>query len=194
MEVNASKSSASTPRRTRSRTYETYKLEAEPDRPGAGPAGTGQGLPGRHAVLPPLVRARHLRLGRHAHQRAQPPGLQDAGAGYRATKITVEPLLGLPVIKDLIVDMEPFFEHYRSVMPYLINDEPPNRTRNACKAPSSARASTTPPSASCAPACTTSCPSFWANEQVCRPGGHRQRAPLHLRQPRPGRRGAPARS
>ena len=39
-------------------------------------------------------------------------------------KITVEPLLGMKVIKDMIVDMEPFFEHYRSVMPYLINDEP----------------------------------------------------------------------
>src|SRR5262249_36844320 len=31
--------------------------------------------------------------------------------------ITVEPLLGLPVIKDLIVDMKPFFDHYKSVMP-----------------------------------------------------------------------------
>src|SRR5512143_3222371 len=39
-------------------------------------------------------------------------------------KITVEPILGLPVIKDLIVDMEPFFKHYRSVLPYLVNDEP----------------------------------------------------------------------
>src|SRR5438105_9872806 len=38
--------------------------------------------------------------------------------------VTVEPMLGLPVIKDLIVDMEPFFAHYRSVMPYFINDEP----------------------------------------------------------------------
>src|SRR3990172_4396337 len=39
--------------------------------------------------------------------------------------VTVEPLLGLPLIKDLIVDMEPFFNHYRSVMPYLVNDAPP---------------------------------------------------------------------
>ncbi len=41
-----------------------------------------------------------------------------------SNKITVEPILGMRVIKDLIVDMEPFFEHYRSVLPYLINDEP----------------------------------------------------------------------
>src|SRR5713226_2111501 len=38
--------------------------------------------------------------------------------------ITVEPMLGFKVLKDLVVDMEPFFEKYRSVMPYLINDEP----------------------------------------------------------------------
>jgi succinate dehydrogenase / fumarate reductase iron-sulfur subunit len=39
-------------------------------------------------------------------------------------KITVEPILGLPVIKDLIVDMEPFFKNYRAVKPYFVNDEP----------------------------------------------------------------------
>ena len=34
--------------------------------------------------------------------------------------ITVEPIKGLPVIKDLIVDMEPFFASYREIMPFLI--------------------------------------------------------------------------
>src|SRR5512136_1495324 len=42
-----------------------------------------------------------------------------------SNKITVEPILGLRVIKDLIVDMEKFFEHYKSVMPYFINNDPP---------------------------------------------------------------------
>src|SRR6185436_17330990 len=37
--------------------------------------------------------------------------------------IQVEPILGMKVHKDLIVDMEPFFEHYRSVMPYFVNDD-----------------------------------------------------------------------
>ena len=41
------------------------------------------------------------------------------------SRITVEPILGLRVIKDMIVDMEPFFENYRSVMPYLVNNDPP---------------------------------------------------------------------
>lgn len=39
-------------------------------------------------------------------------------------KIQIEPILGLKVEKDLIVDMEPFFDHYRSVMPYFINNDP----------------------------------------------------------------------
>src|ERR1700682_1108831 len=34
--------------------------------------------------------------------------------------VTVEPMLGLPVIKDLILDMGPFFAHYRSVLPFLV--------------------------------------------------------------------------
>ncbi|NIP90288.1 MAG: succinate dehydrogenase iron-sulfur subunit, partial [Gammaproteobacteria bacterium] len=45
-------------------------------------------------------------------------------------RIQIEPILGLKVEKDLIVDMEPFMEHYRSVMPYFVNDEPePERER-----------------------------------------------------------------
>ena len=47
------------------------------------------------------------------------------------TKIRVEPILGLPVIKDLIVDMEPFMAHFKSVMPYFVNDEkPPAKERH----------------------------------------------------------------
>ena len=68
-----------------------------------------------------------------------------------SSEITVEPMLGLRVIKDLIVDMEPFFEHYRSVLPYLINDDHSRpMARSACNRRSSASALTTPPSASCA--------------------------------------------
>src|SRR3712207_6893059 len=37
--------------------------------------------------------------------------------------VTVEPMRGLPVIKDFIVDMEPFFAGYRAVKPWLIVDE-----------------------------------------------------------------------
>src|SRR5437773_10675312 len=38
------------------------------------------------------------------------------------SRITVEPMRGFRVIKDLLVDQEPFFEKYKQVKPYLIND------------------------------------------------------------------------
>ena len=45
-------------------------------------------------------------------------------------KVTIEPLMGFQVVKDLVVDMEPFFAQFRSVLPYLINeDRPPERER-----------------------------------------------------------------
>src|SRR5262245_24056694 len=39
--------------------------------------------------------------------------------------VMIRPLPGLPVIRDLIVDMSQFFKQYHSVRPYLVNDEPP---------------------------------------------------------------------
>src|ERR1700710_974844 len=39
--------------------------------------------------------------------------------------IVLRPLPGLPVVRDLIVDMTQFFTQYRSVRPWLINDDPP---------------------------------------------------------------------
>jgi succinate dehydrogenase / fumarate reductase, iron-sulfur subunit len=60
--------------------------------------------------------------------------------------------LGLRVIKDLIVDMEPFFDHYRKIMPYLVNDEPVGENEERLQTPAQrACASTTPPNVSCAP-------------------------------------------
>jgi succinate dehydrogenase / fumarate reductase iron-sulfur subunit len=83
-------------------------------------------------------------------------------------KITVEPLLGMRVIKDMIVDMEPFFEHYRSVLPYLINNDPPPRQERLQSPEQRERFDDTTKCILCA-ACTTSCPSFWANEQYVGP-------------------------
>ena len=51
------------------------------ERPGARRPERDQVAPGRHAHLPALLRPRHLRLGRDAHQRPQPPGLQDPDEG-----------------------------------------------------------------------------------------------------------------
>jgi succinate dehydrogenase / fumarate reductase iron-sulfur subunit len=76
-------------------------------------------------------------------------------------RISVAPLPGLRVIKDLIVDMEPFFAQYRSVIPYLVNDsEPPERER--LQSPEQRdRYDDTTKCILCA-ACTSACPSFWA--------------------------------
>lgn len=90
--------------------------------------------------------------------------------GSEAAKIQVEPILGLPVLKDLVVDMEPFFEHYRSVKPYFINDsEPPDSGRERLQSVEDrARFDDTTKCILCA-ACTTSCPTFWANGQYVGP-------------------------
>lgn len=85
-------------------------------------------------------------------------------------RIQVEPILGLPVEKDLIVDMEPFFDHYKSVLPYFINDQPvPADGRERLQSPEDrARFDDTTKCILCA-ACTSSCPSFWADGRYVGP-------------------------
>lgn len=82
--------------------------------------------------------------------------------------ITVEPLLGLPILKDLIVDMEPFFEHYRSVLPFFINDEEEPEKERLQSIEERERFDDTTKCILCA-ACTTACPSFWANDRYVGP-------------------------
>jgi len=77
--------------------------------------------------------------------------------------ITVEPIKGLPVEKDLIVDMEPFFDAYRSVMPFLVSTgNEPTRERIQSQHDRE-RFDDTTKCILCA-ACTTSCPIFWGDE------------------------------
>src|SRR4051794_5214947 len=82
--------------------------------------------------------------------------------------ITVEPIKGLTVLKDLIVDMDPFFQAYRDVMPFLITkgNEP---TRERLQSPEDrARFDDTTKCILCA-ACTSSCPVFWNDGQYFGP-------------------------
>jgi succinate dehydrogenase / fumarate reductase, iron-sulfur subunit len=90
--------------------------------------------------------------------------VQDLGSN----EITVEPLLGYTVEKDLVVDMEPFFEQYRSVLPYLINDEAPPEKERLQSPDDRLLIEDTTKCILCA-ACTTSCPSFWANDKYIGP-------------------------
>jgi succinate dehydrogenase iron-sulfur subunit len=84
------------------------------------------------------------------------------------TKITVEPIRGLPVIKDLVVDMEPFFAQYKSVLPYLINSGDPGYEERKQSPEERARFDDTTKCILCA-ACTTSCPVYWGNSSYVGP-------------------------
>jgi succinate dehydrogenase / fumarate reductase iron-sulfur subunit len=147
--------------------YETYRLEAEP---------TDQ-------VLDLLNKVKWEIDGSLAYRRSCGHGIcgSDAmrinGVNRLAckvlvrdvgSKITVEPLLGLKVIKDLVVDLDPFFEAYRSVMPYLVNEEPAPVTERLQSPEERARFDDTTKCILCA-ACTTACPSFWASGQYVGP-------------------------
>ncbi|HEY5521411.1 MAG TPA: succinate dehydrogenase iron-sulfur subunit [Candidatus Limnocylindrales bacterium] len=83
--------------------------------------------------------------------------------------ITVAPLPGFPVIKDLVVSMDDFFAKYRSVMPYLIaSDEPPADAERLQTQADRDRYDDTTKCILCA-ACTSSCPSFWAQKSYVGP-------------------------
>ena len=75
--------------------------------------------------------------------------------------ITVEPIRGLPVEKDLVVDMEPFFDAYRAVKPFLITSGNPPTKERIQSATDRARFDDTTKCILCA-CCTTSCPVYWS--------------------------------
>ncbi len=85
-----------------------------------------------------------------------------------APVITIEPMKGFRVIKDMVVDMEPFFAKYRSLKPFLINDEPVSKGERRQSPAARARYDDTTKCILCG-ACTTSCPSFWADPDYVGP-------------------------
>jgi succinate dehydrogenase / fumarate reductase iron-sulfur subunit len=80
-----------------------------------------------------------------------------------APKVKVEPIRGLRVIKDLVVDMEPFFDGYKKVLPFLINDSEPADDERLQTPEEHARYEDTTKCILCA-CCTTSCPIFWGDD------------------------------
>lgn len=79
-------------------------------------------------------------------------------------KVTVEPLLGFRVIKDLVIDMDQFFDSYKSVKPYLIADDAPSAAERLQTPDERDRFDDTTKCILCA-ACTTACPITWTNDQ-----------------------------
>jgi succinate dehydrogenase / fumarate reductase, iron-sulfur subunit len=90
--------------------------------------------------------------------------VRDAG-----TRITVEAIRGLPVVKDLLVDMEPFWDSYRSVKPFLVNGDVPADGRERRQSPEERQRFEDSSRCILCAACTTSCPIFWSDQKYVGP-------------------------
>jgi len=90
--------------------------------------------------------------------------VKDAGR-----EINVEPVRGSRVVKDLLIDLDGFWEKYRSVMPYLVNDELPEDGKERRQSPAEREQFEDTSKCILCGACTTACPSFWANPDYVGP-------------------------
>ena len=76
--------------------------------------------------------------------------------------VVIRPLPGLPVVRDLIVDMSQFFKQYDSIKPYVVNNDPPPEKERLQTPEDREELDGLYECILCA-CCTTSCPSFWWN-------------------------------
>ena len=76
--------------------------------------------------------------------------------------VVINPMPGLPVIRDLIVDMEQFYKQYRAVKPYLINNDPEPDVEHLQSPQDRDKLDGLYECILCG-CCSTSCPSFWWN-------------------------------
>jgi succinate dehydrogenase / fumarate reductase iron-sulfur subunit len=77
-------------------------------------------------------------------------------------KLVLRPLPGLPVIRDLVIDMTQFYKQYEKVRPYLVNDTPPP-ARERLQSPEDREKLDGLYECILCACCSTSCPSFWWN-------------------------------
>jgi succinate dehydrogenase / fumarate reductase iron-sulfur subunit len=76
--------------------------------------------------------------------------------------VEIKPLPGLPVIRDLIIDMEQFYKQYRAVKPYLVVNDPMPEVELLQTPEQREKLDGLYECILCA-CCSTSCPSFWWN-------------------------------
>lgn len=93
-------------------------------------------------------------------------------SALKGNDVVIRPLPGLPVIRDLIVDLGQFYTQYEKIKPYLINDEKTPPARERLQSPEDrAKLDGLYECILCA-CCSTSCPSFWWNpEKFIGPAG-----------------------
>lgn len=85
-------------------------------------------------------------------------------SSIKENTITLRPLPGMPVVRDLIVDMTQFYKQYDKVKPYLINDQPAPTTERLQSPEERKKLDGLYECILCA-CCSTSCPSFWWNPE-----------------------------
>lgn len=90
--------------------------------------------------------------------------VKDAGSS-----ISIEPLLGFDVVKDLIVDMEDFWDGYKSIRPFLMNDDAPPSGRERIQTPEEREVFDDTTKCIMCAACTTACPITWTNPDFIGP-------------------------
>ena len=83
-------------------------------------------------------------------------------AAAKKGKLVLRPLPGLPVVRDLVVDMTQFYRQYEKVTPFLINDKPAPARERLQSPEQRAELDGLYECILCA-CCSTSCPSFWWN-------------------------------
>jgi succinate dehydrogenase / fumarate reductase, iron-sulfur subunit len=82
--------------------------------------------------------------------------------------ITVEPLKGHSVVKDLVVDMEPFYSNMRAIKPYFVNNSP-KPVKERLQSPKQQEQIDDPAKCIMCGCCTSACPSYWKNEEYLGP-------------------------
>lgn len=88
--------------------------------------------------------------------------------GELGRRVTIEPLIGFGVVKDLVVDMDRFFDAYKSVKPYLIAEDAPSGGERLQTPDDRDKFEDTTKCILCA-ACTTACPITWTSDEFVGP-------------------------
>ncbi|REL27358.1 succinate dehydrogenase iron-sulfur subunit [Thalassotalea euphylliae] len=84
-------------------------------------------------------------------------------SAVKANKIVLRPLPGLPVVRDLVIDMTQFYNQYEKIKPYLINDGKEQPAREHLQSIEEREHLDGLYECILCACCSTSCPSFWWN-------------------------------